>query len=1143
MDCESRADTVSGSADSIERAVTLAERLLTESRRIASRAEKGQLRRLGKLINDERGRELVQLLTDDVLRIRQPRRAARRFRDVVRTVGVPMSLGPLDAMMLRVGARLAPVAPTLLMPLVTRRIRRETRGVVLSSQDPAFAEHVAARAAQGVRLNVNVLGEAILSDAEAANRLAAVRDRLARPDVNYVSVKISALCANLDPLAFDDGVTRVSACMRTLYRDALAASPAKFVNLDMEEFKDLALTVATFTGLLDEPEFAAMDAGIVLQAYLPDSHAALEHLGQWAVARNVRAGGRIKVRLVKGANLAMEQVDAETHGWRQAPYFTKADVDSSYKKLIDSALRPEWSHAVRIGLASHNLFDIAWGLVLRDGLADPEQIELEMLEGMAPAQARAVNAAAGGLLLYAPVVAPGDVDSSIAYLSRRLDENTSPDNFLRALFTLQPGTAEFADQADRFRASVIARHRVPTTSHRGGPPVERCSDRFENEPDSDFTVPAGRDALFAGVPDAAVPLTDGIGRIDEVVAAAVAAAAEWANATLAERRALLEAVADTMAEQRNTTLAVMADEAAKTIREGDPEVSEAIDFARYYGSIGMQSIARLGDDGLSVGPLGIVLVVAPWNFPYAIPAGGVCAALAAGNSVILKPAPETRRTSWLLANQLWEAGVPRDLLQYVACEDDDVGRHLVTHPDIATVVLTGSYETAKLFVGWKPDLRLLAETSGKNALVITAAADLDGALKDLVRAAFGHAGQKCSAASLAIVEAPIYDDAAFQQRLADAVTSLVVGWPSSPATVMGPLINPPSGALLHALTTLEAGERWLVEPLQVEPRLWSPGVRIGVRAGSWFHLTECFGPVLGVMRADDLGHAIELQNATPYGLTGGIHSLDPAEIRTWLERVEVGNAYINRHITGAVVQRQPFGGWKRSSIGCGAKAGGPDYVLSLSRIGEGPVDQGAVDDTAVRDPASALRSFQEWWTNWFGLDHDPSGLGSERNVLRYRPLGAVVLRLDATVSAEAVMLATAAARRCGVHITVSEAATETEAALLARIVPLGIERVRALGRVTDEFRIALLERGVGLDPSAVCPNGRVELGRWLKEQAISETTHRYGRLTASVFGPTAGPRVGPVLEARERSHLDSASPIGVEGPPFTIGHNSSATLR
>ena len=191
---------------------------------------------------------------------------------------------------------------------------------------------------------------------------------------------------------------------------------------------------------------------------------------------------------------------------------------------------------------------------------------------------------------------------------------------------------------------------------------------------------------------------------------------------------------------------------------------------------------------IGIPALGVVVVASPWNFPWAIPAGGVLAALAAGNAVILKPAPETVLTATVLAGQLWAAGVPRDVLQLVPCPDDEVGRRLVTHPDVAAVVLTGSWDTAQRFLEWRPDLRLHAETSGKNALVITEAADLDAAVKDLVRSAFGHAGQKCSAASLAIVEGPVYDDEGFRRRLRDAVSSLVVGSSGELTTSIGPLI-------------------------------------------------------------------------------------------------------------------------------------------------------------------------------------------------------------------------------------------------------------------------------------------------------------------------------------------------------------------
>ena len=1061
-----------------DQAVALAERLLVDSLAAASRSERHQQARLAGVVQDLSLRELTFALTDEVLRFESPRRAAARFRSIVDDIGVPSSLAVLDRLLLRVGAALAPLLPWVVMPLVRSRIVRESSGVVLSADDPAFARHAAARASEGFRLNVNVLGEAILSNAEAAERLAMIRERIMRPDVDYVSLKISAVVANLDVLAFGHSVDRICECLRVLYRDAASSHPRTFINLDMEEYRDLPLTIAALTQVLDEPEFVGLDAGVVLQAYLPDSHAACAALCAWAVARRATGGGTLKIRIVKGANLAMERVEAELHGWPQAPFLTKAEVDASFKQLVMLALSPQFADVVRVGFASHNLFDLAWAL----GLPDRDRLDIEMLEGMAPAQSRTVRAAAGEVLLYAPVVRPDDLAASIAYLTRRLDENTSPDNFLRALFTLQPGSADWHDQQARFEAAMSAVGSVMTASRRTQDRSVVTAvgdvDRFDNCADTDWTQEANRSWIAAELAACEVPVypvIDTVEHIDSVVATAVAAAAQWGASSFAERRSVLAAVADEMERGRGRTLALMARTACKTIAEGDPEVSEAIDFARYYGWC-TRAIEERVASGLTFLPYGVVLVASPWNFPYAIPAGGVCAALAAGNAVILKPAPEVREVAYELAQQLWRAGVPRDLLQYVACPDNEVGRRLVTHDDVATVVLTGAYETAQMFRSWKPSIRVLAETSGKNALVITAAADEDSAIRDLVRSAFGHAGQKCSAASLAIVEASVYDDPSFMTRLADAVRSVRVGVADDLTTMTGPLVGPPSDKLLRALTTLEPGEQWLVEPrcLDADRHLWSPGVRLGVAPGSWFHLTECFGPALGVMRANDLDHAIELQNAGDFGLTGGIHSLDEHEILRWLDRVEVGNVYINRHITGAIVQRQPFGGWKRSSVGCGPKAGGPFYLEAFGTWAhQAPA--------AVIDGLEA--EFQRVWDDHFAVEHDPSGLACERNILRFRPLSSVGLYIAPDADPAAVAIARIAQRVAGLPpVLVVKPATGS------------LERVRVIGSLTPEQLAECHLAGVEVDLTQPVADPMVELRRWVREQSISWTRHRHGRL-------------------------------------------------
>ena len=947
-------------------AVDLAARLLDRSRRDETRSEARRRDRLGALLADDEGRELIFALTDEVMRIDSPRRAAERFAAIVRAHPTPV-LGRLDAALLRIGAVVAPLLPRVVMPLVRRRVRAETHGIVVSAADPAFSRHVRRRAADGVSINVNPLGEAILSDAEADERMRTVLDRIERTDVDYVSVKVSAIVANLDALAFDLSVERISDRLRQLYRRAEAADPRTFVNLDMEEYRDLELTLRSFMSVLDEPEFAGIGAGIVLQAYLPDSHEAMQRLGRWAAHRHSEHGSTVKVRLVKGANLAMEAVEGELHGWVPAPYASKAEVDASYKALLDAALNPAWARALRVGIASHNLFEVAWALIVGAERNVLDRIEFEMLEGMAPAQARAVQEQAGQLLMYAPVVADDDFDACIAYLTRRLDENTQRENFLRSLFTLQPGTPRFEQEADRFRASVAARHDV-FRGRRRRPVLPDLVDGFTNEPDSDMTIAEVRASFEDAVAAPPEPAYQRLAAEEEIDALMSASAPPCGPSGLEQRRRWLLAAADVMSAERALTVGLMANEAAKTIHEGDPEVSEAIDFCRYYATEGSARLDAASAHGCEVAGRGTVVVLGPWNFPYAIPTGGVAAALVAGNSVILKPAPEVESVGAWIAEQFWRAGVPRDVLQLAVCDDGPIGRRLVTHDDVDTVVLTGAYETAALFLDWRADLRLFAETSGKDALVITAAADLDQAISDLVRSAFGHAGQKCSAASLGIVVREVYDDPEFRRRLRDAVVSLRVGAATDSATMVGPLIAPPTGKLERALMALDPAESWLVEPRPLDTpgtspgTSWRPGVRLGVLAGSWFHRTECFGPVLGLMRADDLDHAIELQNAGDYGLTGGIHSLDDDEVDRWLARVEVGNAYVNRHITGAIVRRQPFGGWKRSSVGGGSKAGGPGYVTQFAQV-TGPAD-------VTTDEESLRAAMQAVWQGEFCVEHD-----------------------------------------------------------------------------------------------------------------------------------------------------------------------------
>jgi RHH-type proline utilization regulon transcriptional repressor/proline dehydrogenase/delta 1-pyrroline-5-carboxylate dehydrogenase len=994
-----------------------------------------------------------------------------------------------------------------------------------------------------------------------------------------VSVKVSSIASQLELLAWDDVLAVLSERLRRLYRAAMQAPlrrpdgrrVAKLVCLDMEEHRDLHLTVELFRSVLDEPEFARCSAGIVLQAYLPDAHPVQRDLVAWARERVDRGGAPIRIRLVKGANLAMERCEAAERGWPQAPYATKTEVDASYKRMLLWGCRRENTRVARLGVASHNVFDIAFALVARSLAGSEDEVDFEMLAGMAEPLRRALQLVAGDVMAYSPVVLRHEFQSAIAYLIRRLDENTAPENFLRVSFGLRPGSDAWRVEERRFRTACARRDDVDTGSRRSQdrrtPPLRPAPGApFANEPDTDFSlahnrewvgaaaerwrtcamqdVPCqvageevfdapggwseGRDPSLPGRRLVRTALADAA-LVERAVTAAVRAAEAWGGRSVDDRSGVLAQIAERLRAARGELIGVMMADAGKAIREADAEVSEAVDFAEYY----RRSLDEFMEhDDVDLSPRGVVVVTPPWNFPVAIPTGGVLAALMAGNAVILKPAPETTLTAWVLSRLFWEAGVPRDVLQFLPCPDEPVGSRLVSDARVAAVVLTGSSETARHFLRLRPGRALFAETGGKNAFVVTDLADRDLAIHCAVHSAFGHAGQKCSAASLLVCESRVYDDTAFRERLADAARSLHVGSAWDPRSVVTPLIRPPEGPLRRALTTLEPGEAWLLEPHvdPANPNLWSPGIKLGVQEGGATHRTELFGPVLAVMRADDLDHAVRIANGTPYGLTGALHSLDDREQQRWVEAIDVGNAYVNRGTTGAIVRRQPFGGCKASSFGPGAKAGGPNYVVQLMRVRQrNQPDASTAPCDAVREllPAlerllaseaerSALRraaaSYAKAWRDHFSVVHDPSRLLGQDNLFRYRPVPGMVLRLERGARALDVSSALVAARTCGTEIRISVGdvgadgrdglaalgawplIVESEEALAARLETDGIGRIRSLGHPGARLRDAAAAAAIHCEDAPVLANGRVELLRYLREQSVSVEYHRHGNL-------------------------------------------------
>ena len=1183
----------------IDAAVSLAEQWQHRANQLRTAEEQQLQQQLQRLLTHPRDKILLTRIIDQSFRSPNPRRVADQLDSLLRDQGLPGFLRPLERFVLGLWVQVGPRLGALAIPALIRQLRASCSQVIIPGEPGQLQAHLHRRRAQGVRMNLNHLGEAVLGEQEAAHRLATYIKDMEDPEIDYISIKISTLSSQISSLAFDETVAILKERLSTLYRAANShhsrrpdgSLAAKFVNLDMEEYRDLALTTRVFIATLEQEEFFRFSAGMVLQAYLPDSFAIQQQLTAWARQRLARGGAPIKLRIVKGANLEMERLEAALHNWPLAPYDHKLAVDANYKRMVAFGMEPDNINAVHLGIASHNLFDLAYAATLARARGVEQWFCFEMLEGMADPVRRALQEGAGEVLLYAPVAARDEFINAIGYLIRRLDENTGPENFLRFAPNLQVDSSQWRLLKEGFLRSCALQETVAAAPHRTqdrtaetwpqdcAPPP--CS-HFVNEPDTDWSLAANRrwatairdrwmrapgclpleiplviggEEIFTGRETRACfdPSQPGI----QIAQAALATIEDshralrlgaddpegWRALSAPARRERLARVTRELRRARGDLIGAACAETGKVFAEADAEVSEAIDFSEFY-PYSLAVIHR--QTRLQTRGKGVILVIAPWNFPIAIPCGGICAALAAGNTVLFKPSSEAILTGWLLCQCFWRAGISKKVLQFLPCAGATVGPELIASPLVDAVILTGGTETGLAILAQRPGLALSAETGGKNATIVTDMADRDQAIKHVLHSAFSNSGQKCSATSLLILEAPLYDDPHFRQQLVDAAASLPVGSAWRFTTRVGPLIRPPSGPLLRALTTLEPGEDWALKPAMADdnPRLWSPGIKYGVRANSFTHRTELFGPLLGVMRAETLEAAIALVNGTGYGLTSGLESLDGREQSRWQQAILAGNLYINRPTTGALVLRQPFGGLGKSVLGPGLKAGGPDYVLGLldcSECAPPPVEAIATDHRLLQLAAEWQRGLL--WGRWpelrldleqtvgaiasylqqmearFGRDQDFCHLRGQDNLLRYRPISPLVIRLhpDDRLFATLAQLAAATLAGCQTVLSLPPHLTnpvidfldsppgqrllqgvivrrQSDEALAAEMPTIGRLRYAAPDRVPALISAVAARTGVYIAREPVLMEGRIELLHYFHQQTLCHNYHRYGNL-------------------------------------------------
>ena len=1142
----------------VEEVFSWMRKLYDESYSGLTKTEKNEQHMYGTMVTTPSDKKFIVRMLDETSQVRDTQKLALRVKELIDQYGIPKFLGAGDHFLFWMYQKFAykPLFNWLAVPIIKWRLRRDTSRVIIDAARPHLTQHLATRFEQHIGQNVNLLGEVVLGDGEADKRYYSYLEALKEPDINYISVKISGIYAQTHALnykeCFPELVRRMSELYQTAidypYTDADGVTKPKFINLDMEEYKDAHLTMKLFKDVLSLPQFKNYEAGIVVQSYLPDAWDFQSELLEFAKARVEAGGSPIKMRIVKGCNLDMENIVSDLRGWPNPVRPNKTEVDANYLHIIERGLKPENAKVLHIGMASHNLFTISYAYLLTEMYQTPKDCFcFEMLEGMANHVWRAQRKLGNHVILYTPVVKKEHFLNAISYLVRRMDENTAPDNFLTHSFSLKPDTPEWKELQEQFINAYNMKDtitHIPTrTQDRNKPYVgQEPQDEMINEPDTDFDrfcnqqwverifdkwKSTGKmnyekagwgdwkpgDTLPTQIGNELVYNDDKVNyydrsqdgdvlvcemsrankaQVEQILDIADKDGGGWRDTTIEERHRIMYKAANIMGQMRGDLIGSMCAITGKTVEEADVEVSEGIDYCRFYTTT-MKKFAALDD--IVMKAKGTVLVLSPWNFPCAIPCGGVVAALASGNTCILKPATVAAPVAWLFAKAFWEAGVPKEALQVIIA-DREATPLLTTSPVIKHIILTGGTETAQQIEHINPLVPLSAETGGKNVMILSAKGDRDHAIMNACRSAFGNAGQKCSACSILLVERSVYKDPEFMEKLKDCASSLKVGGVWNAGNIVGPMITNHNEKLEKACQ-LEPGEKWLIAPEFVDEKKYilKPTVKINVKPDSYTFRTELFAPLLAVTPFDTLEEAVDLVNSLDYGLTSGLQSLDEQEQKYWKNHIKAGNLYINRGITGAVVNRQPFGGMKLSAFGPGLKAGGPNYCTQFMYITDKP---GSTTDYK--------QSYAAWYEKEFkhARNIQPKIRG-EQNVFRYLPVdGGMVLRLFGDETLEQVQMVQLAAQTVGTQLIVSmdaanplfaqlegEKKQENMAAFLESIKNYG--RVRVISsRMPDVVREAAANYDKYIACAAPVKDGRIELALYIQEQSIANEYHRYG---------------------------------------------------
>ncbi|NGX63018.1 MAG: 1-pyrroline-5-carboxylate dehydrogenase [Candidatus Anoxychlamydiales bacterium] len=956
-----------------------------------------------------------------------------------------------------------------------------------------------------------------------------------------------------------------------IYKKAIAhfqkTKKEKLIILNIENHKDIESTIDVFEKVLKNDEFLQIKTGITLDAYFPEIFDLQKRLTDFAKKRCEKNGKPILIRIVKGFRLNIEQIVSSKNNWPSKTFTSKIETDANFKKMITYGCEIENIKAANIGIVTSNIFDISFALILvKEKSLEPYiYFEIGRSKSTNTIQKALQKLIEKNLKLFCPVVFKNEFHLASGFLLGKINDSSNPENFLSRLDNLFPGTTAWEDELDNFKQSIkfidklsiVKKHKIKRNLFA----TRSTSKVFENEPITDFSIKSNIDWAEEIIEKAKIfenknvaLFIDGktvfsknfqIGKnpaypqkdlykcfladetlIETTIKTAKNSEKKYKDLSLEKRCEILKKVSQKIRENRSLLIESLIIDIGKSFFEADCEISDAIDAIEYH----INNILDLySHKNIQFESKGTFLITPAMSFPISTMAEIIACAFLCKNSIIIKPFLESSFACYTLAKLFLEIEPFQYFLQFINYSNDLLEKKLISDPRINSAMIYTSASYAKKLTKLRSGYELLASTGGINSIIVTNAADKEMAISAIIDSAFDFSGQKFSSASTLILEKEIYDDIEFQMNLKDAAENIIVNSAFDLKTTITPLINEPTKELKKALMTLDAAEMWLLQPKQDKknPNLFSPGIKYGVTQNSSH---ENYAPLLSVMRANDLDHAIELANSSKFALAAGLFSLDGKEHSKWIDNIEAGNLYINSKITDAKIKRQPFGGYKESAFGPFHKSGGANYLLNFLKLSQisMPTETLAVNDwvkslTQFLENINVSKENLEIWLRsianyayfWQRLKHDLDHckIIGQDNIHRYKIRENITLRLPKDPFSLDALRVCAAALICSSPIEISWTSSkkldefnwidllptlsnieESENDFLKRVKSGTIARLRLVEPPSTELKTKAAEAGVCLIDSPVLANGRFELLHFLKEQCITYEYHRYGNL-------------------------------------------------